>query len=38
MREFWGNRIEEIRVHNDIPKSRLWLVGSRAVPTRGRRW
>jgi hypothetical protein len=38
VREFWGNRIEELRVHNDIPKSRMWLVGSRTVPTRGRRW
>lgn len=38
VREFWGNRIEEIRVRNPIPKSRLWLIGSRTVPLRGRRW
>lgn len=35
---FCGNVIGEIRIHNDIPKSRLWLVGSRTVPLRGRRW
>jgi hypothetical protein len=38
VREFWGNRIEEIRVRNAIPKSRLWLIGTRTVPLRGRRW
>lgn len=38
VREFWGNRIEELRVHNDIPKSRIWHIGTRAVPARGRRW
>lgn len=38
VREFWGNRMEELRVHNHIPKSRVWLVGSRTVPTRGRRY
>jgi hypothetical protein len=37
IREFWGNRIDEVRVRNDIPKSRLWLIGSRTVPIRGRR-
>ena len=35
---FFGNRVGEIRVHNSIPKSRIWFVGSRAVPLRGRRW
>lgn len=34
----FGNVIGEIRIHNDIPKSRLWLVGTRTVPMRGRRW
>lgn len=38
VREFVGNRIEELRIHNDIPKSRIWLVGTRTVPARGRRW
>jgi hypothetical protein len=38
VREFWGNRIEEIRVRNAIPKSRLWLIGTRTVPLRGHRW
>lgn len=38
VRPFHGNRIEELRIHNDIPKSRLWLVGTRTVPPRGRRW
>jgi hypothetical protein len=38
VREFWGNRIEEVRVRNNIPKSRVWLVGTRSVPLRGRRW
>jgi len=38
VREFFGNRVEEVRVRNPIPKSRLWFVGSRAVPLRGRRW
>lgn len=38
VRPFHGNRIEELRVHNDIPKTRLWLVGTREVPRRGRRW
>lgn len=34
----YGNVIGEIRIHNDIPKSRLWHVGTRTVPLRGRRW
>lgn len=38
VRPFFGNRIEEIRVRNNIPKSRLWRIGSRTVPLRGRRW
>ena len=38
VREFHGNRIEEVRVRNNVPKSRVWLVGSRTVPARGRRW
>jgi hypothetical protein len=38
VREFHGNRIEEIRVRNNVPKSRVWLVGTRSVPLRGRRW
>lgn len=38
VRDFRGNRIEELRVHNHIPKSRIWLVGTRTVPVRGRRW
>lgn len=38
VREFFGNRIEEIRIYNSVPKSRLWLVGSRTVPVRGRRF
>jgi hypothetical protein len=37
VRAFWGNRIEEIQVHNDIPMSRLWLVGTRWVPRAGGR-
>lgn len=37
IREFWGDRIDEVRIRNDIPKSRLWLIGSRTVPVRGRR-
>lgn len=36
VREFFGNRIEELRVHNHIPKDRIWLVGTRVVPRRGR--
>jgi hypothetical protein len=38
VRPFFGNRIEEIRVHNHIPKARCWLIGTRIVPARGRRW
>lgn len=38
VRPFMGNRIQELRVRNAIPKSRIWLVGSRAVPLRGRRY
>lgn len=33
-----GNKIGEIRIGNSVPKSRIWLVGTRAVPARGRRW
>jgi hypothetical protein len=29
---FTGNVIGEIRVHNAIPRSRIWYVGSRHVP------
>lgn len=38
VRRIFGNRIEELRVHNAIPKSRVWLVGTRSVPLRGRRY
>ncbi len=38
VRPFFGNRMEELRVRNPIPKSRIWFVGTRTVPTRGRRW
>lgn len=38
VRPFYGNRIEELRVRNHIPKSRIWLIGTRTVPLRGRRW
>lgn len=37
VRPFFGNRIEELRIRNDIPHSRIWLVGSRSVPTSGQR-
>jgi hypothetical protein len=37
VRPFHGNRIQELRVRNNIPKSRVWLVGSRAVPLCGAR-
>lgn len=29
---FFGHRLDEIRVANRIPKSRIWMVGSRTVP------
>jgi hypothetical protein len=38
VRPFTGNRIQELRVRNPIPKSRIWLVGTRMVPERGRRY
>lgn len=38
VRPFSGNRVQELRVRNPIPKSRVWLVGSRVVPLRGRRY
>ena len=38
IREFWGNRIEEVRIYNPVPKSRLWLIGNRTVPESGRRY
>lgn len=31
----YGNLIGEIRIHNSIPKSRLWRVGSRTIALRG---
>lgn len=31
---FYGNVIGEIRIHNDIPPMRLWMVGSRVVEAR----
>lgn len=31
---FYGNRLDEIRVLNRIPKSRLWHVGTRTVGSR----
>jgi hypothetical protein len=37
VRPFFGNRVEEFRVRNNIPKSRVWLVGTRTVPKRGKR-
>lgn len=38
VRPFHGNRLGEIRVRNNVPRSRLWLVGTRSVPLRGKRW
>ncbi len=38
VRPFYGNRIEELRVQGPIPASRVWLIGTRAVPETGRRW
>lgn len=35
-RPFHGCRLDEVRVANRIPKSRLWLVGSRTVAQVGR--
>lgn len=34
VRPFWGNQLEEIRVHNDLPKSRVWHAGRKACPAR----
>lgn len=34
---FFGNRLDEIRVANRIPKSRVWFVATRKVPAHGRR-
>ena len=31
---FYGNRLKEVRVANRIPKSRVWLVGSRTMASR----
>lgn len=33
----WGPVVQEIRVGNPIPKSRLWWVGERLIEKRGRR-
>jgi hypothetical protein len=38
VRPFFGNRIQEFRVRNPIPKSRVWFIGHRQVPLRGRRY
>lgn len=35
---FYGNRPAEVRVAGRIPKGRVWLIGTRNVPERGRRW
>lgn len=38
VRPFQGNRIQELRVHNDIPRTRVWFVATRTIPERGRKW
>ena len=37
-RSTWGNRFDEVRIVNPIPRSRCWFVGSRKCPERGSRW
>lgn len=32
IRPFWGDKIEEIKVHTPIPANHLWHVGTRTVP------
>lgn len=34
---FFGNRLEEVRVANRIPKSRVWYVATRKVKAHGAR-
>lgn len=35
IRGMYGNTIEEIRVHNRIPKARLWWIGERVITPKG---
>jgi len=38
VREFQGNRIEEVRVSTSIPPSRLWRIGTRLVSAQPGGW
>ena len=37
-RSAWGNKLDEVRIANPIPRGRCWFVGSRTCPERGSRW
>lgn len=37
LRPMYGNKLDEVRVANRIPKSRVWYVASRTVQQHGRR-